>query len=148
MPQRRAQRRALIIGGSMSGLLAALMLRQNGWQVEVFERAEGGLAGRGAGIVTYIVDRNVNYTNVCNVYCKFCAFMRTERDDDHYVLSPEQIGEKIKELEAIGAACLEFHQALEAPFELLQSHGRDRAYSAPAGRRRQPSGSLAAPPDL
>jgi 2-polyprenyl-6-methoxyphenol hydroxylase-like FAD-dependent oxidoreductase len=51
MPQRRAQRRALVIGGSMSGLLAALMLRQNGWLVEVFERAEAGLAGRGAGIV-------------------------------------------------------------------------------------------------
>src|SRR5579862_7334663 len=58
--------------------------------------------GRGAEIVTYIIDRNINYTNVCNVYCKFCAFMRTERDDDHYVLTPEQIGEKIKELEAIG----------------------------------------------
>ena len=31
-------------------------------------------AGRGGEIVTYIVDRNINYTNVCNVYCKFCAF--------------------------------------------------------------------------
>ena len=31
-------------------------------------------AGRGNDVVTYIVDRNVNYTNVCNVYCKFCAF--------------------------------------------------------------------------
>jgi len=30
--------------------------------------------GRGNEIVTYNVDRNVNYTNVCNVYCKFCAF--------------------------------------------------------------------------
>jgi cyclic dehypoxanthinyl futalosine synthase len=30
-------------------------------------------------IVTYIIDRNINYTNVCNVYCKFCAFMRTEK---------------------------------------------------------------------
>ena len=29
---------------------------------------------RGREIVTYIVDRNINYTNVCNVYCKFCAF--------------------------------------------------------------------------
>ena len=35
--------------------------------------------GRGNEIVTYNVDRNVNYTNVCNVYCKFCAFYRTER---------------------------------------------------------------------
>jgi cyclic dehypoxanthinyl futalosine synthase len=43
--------------------------------------------GRGGEIVTYIVDRNINYTNVCNVYCKFCAFYRTERDEDHYVLS-------------------------------------------------------------
>jgi cyclic dehypoxanthinyl futalosine synthase len=58
--------------------------------------------GRGNEIVTYIIDRNINYTNVCNVYCKFCAFMRTERDHDHYVLTPEQIGAKIKELEAIG----------------------------------------------
>ena len=45
---------------------------------------------RGLEIVTYIVDRNINYTNVCNVYCKFCAFYRTERDDDHYVLTREQ----------------------------------------------------------
>jgi cyclic dehypoxanthinyl futalosine synthase len=58
--------------------------------------------GRGNEIVTYIIDRNINYTNVCNVYCRFCAFMRTERDDDHYVLTPEQVGAKITELEAIG----------------------------------------------
>ncbi len=58
--------------------------------------------GRGEQVVTYIVDRNVNYTNVCNVYCKFCAFYRTERDADHYVLSLEQLGEKLEELSAIG----------------------------------------------
>jgi cyclic dehypoxanthinyl futalosine synthase len=58
--------------------------------------------GRGNSIVTYIVDRNVNYTNVCNVYCKFCAFYRTEKDDDHYVLSLDQIDEKLSELSAIG----------------------------------------------
>jgi cyclic dehypoxanthinyl futalosine synthase len=58
--------------------------------------------GRGNEIVTYIVDRNVNYTNVCNVYCKFCAFYRTEKDADHYVLTLEQIDEKLTELAAIG----------------------------------------------
>src|SRR6476619_750756 len=58
--------------------------------------------GRGREIVTYIVDRNINYTNVCNVYCKFCAFYRTERNDDHYVLSHEDIDQKIDELLAIG----------------------------------------------
>src|SRR5947209_17232570 len=47
--------------------------------------------GDGNEIVTYIVDRNINYTNVCNVYCKFCAFYRTEKDDDHYVISLEQL---------------------------------------------------------
>ena len=56
--------------------------------------------GRGIEIVTYIVDRNINYTNVCNVYCKFCAFYRTERDEDHYVLSFEQIDQKLDELSA------------------------------------------------
>jgi 2-polyprenyl-6-methoxyphenol hydroxylase-like FAD-dependent oxidoreductase len=44
-------RRALVIGGSMSGLLAAIMLRRRGWSVDVFERVESELAGRGAGIV-------------------------------------------------------------------------------------------------
>jgi 2-polyprenyl-6-methoxyphenol hydroxylase-like FAD-dependent oxidoreductase len=45
------RRRALIVGGSMSGLLAALLLRRAGWNVDVFERVESELAGRGAGIV-------------------------------------------------------------------------------------------------
>ena len=58
--------------------------------------------GRGNRIVTYIVDRNINYTNVCNVYCKFCAFYRTERDEDHYVLSFEQLDQKLDELSAAG----------------------------------------------
>jgi cyclic dehypoxanthinyl futalosine synthase len=58
--------------------------------------------GHGREIVTYIVDRNINYTNVCNVYCKFCAFYRTERDSDHYVLSLEQIDQKLDELSAVG----------------------------------------------
>jgi len=45
------QRRALIIGGSMSGLLAGIMLSRRGWDVDIFERVESELAGRGAGIV-------------------------------------------------------------------------------------------------
>ncbi|MEX1119335.1 MAG: radical SAM protein [Terrimicrobiaceae bacterium] len=56
--------------------------------------------GKGNDVVTYIVDRNINYTNVCNVYCKFCAFYRTEKDDDHYVLSLEDIDRKLDELAA------------------------------------------------
>ncbi|HLL26620.1 MAG TPA: FAD binding domain-containing protein [Xanthobacteraceae bacterium] len=45
--------RALIIGGSISGLFAGLLLRRAGWQVDIFERSAAELAGRGAGIVTH-----------------------------------------------------------------------------------------------
>src|SRR2546427_2042966 len=62
----------------------------------------GDYDGRGNGIVTYIVDRNVNYTNVCNVYCKFCAFYRTERDDDAYVITHDEIDKKIEETVSLG----------------------------------------------
>jgi cyclic dehypoxanthinyl futalosine synthase len=58
--------------------------------------------GRGNDIVTYIVDRNVNYTNVCNVYCKFCAFYRVEKDDDAYVISFDELDKKIAETIALG----------------------------------------------
>ena len=58
--------------------------------------------GRGNEIITYIVDRNINYTNVCNVYCKFCAFYRTEKDDDAYVITHEQMDRKIEETLAHG----------------------------------------------
>ena len=58
--------------------------------------------GRGNELVTYIVDRNVNYTNVCNVYCKFCAFWRSEKDADSYVISHEEMDRKIEETIALG----------------------------------------------
>ncbi len=58
--------------------------------------------GRGNEIVTFIVDRNINYTNVCNVYCKFCAFYRTEKDADSYVISHEEIDRKIAETVVLG----------------------------------------------
>ena len=60
--------------------------------------------GRGNDIVTYIVDRNVNYTNVCNVYCKFCAFYRTEKDDDSYVITFDEMDKKIEETIALGGS--------------------------------------------
>jgi cyclic dehypoxanthinyl futalosine synthase len=51
---------------------------------------------------TYVIDRNINYTNVCTAKCTFCAFRRDHEDSDAYTLSPEQIGEKIRELVSIG----------------------------------------------
>lgn len=58
--------------------------------------------GRGNEIVTFNVDRNVNYTNICNVYCKFCAFYRTEKDSDSYVITHEEMDRKIEETRALG----------------------------------------------
>lgn len=62
--------------------------------------------GHGNEVVTYIVDRNVNYTNICNVYCKFCAFYRTERDSDAYVISRDEMDRKIEETLALGGTQL------------------------------------------
>src|SRR5437870_481143 len=50
---------------------------------------------------TYVIDRDINYTNVCTARCTFCAFRRDHEDEDSYTLSYEQIGEKIRELVAI-----------------------------------------------
>ena len=56
----------------------------------------------GNEIVTYLIDRNINYTNVCNVYCKFCAFYRVEGDPDAYVITHAELDRKIEETLAQG----------------------------------------------
>ncbi|MFN8572463.1 MAG: cyclic dehypoxanthinyl futalosine synthase [Gemmatimonadaceae bacterium] len=53
-------------------------------------------------VVTYIVDRNINYTNVCVADCGFCAFYRRPKHGEGYTLSFEQIGQKIEETKALG----------------------------------------------
>jgi len=58
------------------------------------------------GIVTFVVDRNVNYTNVCESKCKFCAFYRDHGAADAYVLAEEEIYRKIEELVAAGGTQL------------------------------------------
>ena len=53
-------------------------------------------------VVTYLIDRNINYSNVCNVGCAFCGFYRTRNQEDAYTLSFGEISDKIRELEAVG----------------------------------------------
>lgn len=55
-------------------------------------------------IVTYVVNRNINFTNICFVGCKFCAFSRGPREPDTYFLTPEQVGEKALEASQLGAS--------------------------------------------
>ena len=54
-------------------------------------------------IVTYVVNRNINFTNICFVGCKFCAFSRGPREDDTYFLTLEQVAEKAKQAWELGA---------------------------------------------
>ncbi len=49
------------------------------------------------GVVSYIIDRNVNYTNVCNEYCSFCAFYRPEGHPEAYIIPNDLIFEKMQE---------------------------------------------------
>jgi FO synthase len=55
-------------------------------------------------LVTYVVNRNINFTNVCFVGCKFCAFSRGPREADSYSLSLEQVAQKAVEASALGAS--------------------------------------------
>ena len=59
-------------------------------------------------ITTFIVDRNINYTNMCWIDCKFCAFYRHKKDEDAYILSFEEIDKKIDELIEIGGTQILF----------------------------------------
>jgi len=54
-------------------------------------------------IVTYVVNRNINFTNICFVGCKFCAFSRGPREHDTYFLNPEQVAQKAVEASQLGA---------------------------------------------
>ena len=59
-------------------------------------------------ITSFIVDRNINYTNICWVDCKFCAFYTHAKNSDGYILSFEEIGKKIDELVELGGTQIPF----------------------------------------
>lgn len=57
-------------------------------------------------VVTFVIDRNINYTNICACRCRFCAFYRELGDPDAYVLSEEELHAKIKETLSLGGTQL------------------------------------------
>jgi len=87
-----------------------------GEALELYRRAPTALLGRLAdavrarkhpdGIVTYIIDRNVNYTNVCVAKCNFCAFYRDVGSPEGYVLGFDELFRKIDETIAVGGVQL------------------------------------------
>jgi 7,8-didemethyl-8-hydroxy-5-deazariboflavin synthase CofH subunit len=74
-------------------------------------------------LVTYVVNRNINFTNVCFVGCKFCAFSRGPREADTYFLSLEQLAQKAIEAWQLGATEVCIQGGL--PHELPPFHYRD-----------------------
>jgi cyclic dehypoxanthinyl futalosine synthase len=70
------------------------------------------------GIVTYIIDRNINYTNVCNVVCTFCAFYRRPGAKDTYVRTFDEICQKIDETIALGGTGVLMQGGLHPDFQL------------------------------
>ncbi len=70
------------------------------------------------GVTTFVVDRNINYTNICWVDCDFCAFYRHEKDEDAYILTFEEIDNKIDELLAIGGTQILFQGGVHPKLEI------------------------------
>ncbi len=69
-------------------------------------------------ITSFVVDRNINYTNICWVDCKFCAFYRHEKDEDAYILSFDEIDHKIEELLEIGGTQILFQGGVHPKLEI------------------------------
>src|SRR5579863_7764582 len=74
-------------------------------------------------LVTYVVNRNINFTNICFVGCKFCAFSRGPREADTYFLTLEQMAEKAREAWRLGATEVCIQGGL--PRDLPKFHYRD-----------------------
>ncbi len=73
-------------------------------ELNLLGAAADTLRKRCAGdLVTFVVDRNINYTNVCTSKCKFCAFFREADAEDAYVLTIEEIISKVDEAVKLGA---------------------------------------------
>lgn len=69
-------------------------------------------------VVTYIIDRNINYTNVCNVVCTFCAFYRRPGKPDTYVHSIDEICDRIDETIALGGTGVLMQGGLHPDFNI------------------------------
>jgi cyclic dehypoxanthinyl futalosine synthase len=74
------------------------------------------------GVATYVVDRNINYTNVCNVLCDFCGFYRTAKEKDAYTLTIEQVLGKIEPLARMGGTQVLLQGGLnpDLPLEFIE----------------------------
>ena len=68
--------------------------------------------------VSFVIDRNINYTNICTCKCKFCAFYRNKSDSDAYVISKELLADKIKETISLGGSQILLQGGLHPDFKI------------------------------
>jgi cyclic dehypoxanthinyl futalosine synthase len=87
-----------VMHGERLGAEEAVLLLQEADLLELGRASDAGCRKKHSdGIVTFLIDRNINYTNICRNRCSFCAFYRTKDDADAYVLSREEIEKKVAE---------------------------------------------------
>ena len=75
----------------------ALVILQEGNLMELGDAANQIAKFKCGNIASYIIDRNINYTNICQTRCRFCAFSRGEEDNDAYVITFDELDKKIEE---------------------------------------------------
>ncbi|VAX24280.1 Cyclic dehypoxanthine futalosine synthase [hydrothermal vent metagenome] len=76
------------------------------------------VAKTGRNVVTYIIDRNINYTNYCVSGCEFCAFYRVDGDGDGYIIELEELNKKIEETIRLGGAQILMQGGLHPGLEI------------------------------
>ncbi len=69
-------------------------------------------------IVTFVIDRNINYTNICTCKCKFCAFYKNEGEEGGYVISKDELAQKIQETLDLGGSQILLQGGLHPEFKI------------------------------
>lgn len=101
---RQALARAAADPAGLTDAEAVALLSADGAELEELAAIADGLRAEAAGdAVTYVVNRNINFTNVCYTGCRFCAFAQRRTDADAYTLSLDQVADRAEEAWAAGA---------------------------------------------
>lgn len=108
-----------VAGEEISAEEGAVLLKAEGKKLQALIQAADEVRRRRVGdIVTYVKNRNINFTNVCTGSCRFCAFRRTPEDHQAYLLSPEQIEKKVIEALETGVTEICIQGGLHPDFSL------------------------------
>jgi cyclic dehypoxanthinyl futalosine synthase len=82
------------------------------------DRAKKEVLGARADYACFVIDRNINFTNICSAQCNFCAFYRDESDPDAFTLSVDEILNKVGELQKIGGTQVMIQGGVHKRFDL------------------------------